>query len=158
MTLHIGDIAPDFNLPDQKGETVSLASLSGKTVVLFFYPKADTPGCTTEACAFRDARQEFEDENAVLLGISPDDSSAQLAFAEKYNLPFHLLADADHKTAETYGAWAEKTNYGKTYMGIDRSTFVIAPDGKLRFIFRKVKVDGHSDAILKAIRETASGA
>ncbi len=156
--LHVGDMAPDFTLPDQKGETVSLAELGGKTVVLFFYPKADTPGCTTEACAFRDARQEFETENAILLGISPDDSSAQLAFAEKYNLPFHLLADVGHTVAETYGAWAEKTNYGKTYMGIDRSTFIIAPDGKLRFIFRKVKVDGHSDAILKAIRETATSA
>jgi peroxiredoxin Q/BCP len=153
--LHVGDIAPDFSLPDQNGETVGLTGLQGKTVVLFFYPKADTPGCTTEACAFRDARQEFEGENAVLLGISPDESKAQLAFAEKFNLPFHLLADLGHKTAETYGVWAEKTNYGKKYMGIDRTTFVIAPDGKLRYIFRKVKVDGHSDEVLKAIRDAA---
>ena len=156
--LQVGDIAPDFNLADQNGETVSLSGLQGRTVVLFFYPKADTPGCTTEACAFRDAKTHFESEDAVLLGISPDESKAQLAFADKYNLPFHLLADVGHKVADAYGVWGEKMNYGKTYMGIDRTTFVIAPDGTLRFIFRKVKVNGHSDEVLTAIRETAEAA
>ena len=155
--LQVGDPAPDFSLADQNGETVSLAALRGKTVVLFFYPKADTPGCTIEACAFRDAKTEFEGENAVLLGISPDASKAQLKFAEKFALPFHLLADTEHAVAEAYGVWAEKSMYGKQYMGIDRTTFVIAPDGNVRFIFHKVKVDGHSDEVLKAIREAAQG-
>lgn len=150
--LNVGDEAPEIILPDQNGETVTLSALRGKTVVLFFYPKADTPGCTTEACAFRDARADFEGADAVLLGISPDDSKAQLKFAEKFNLPFHLLADADHAVAENYGVWVEKTNYGKKYMGIERTTFVISPDGKLGHIFRKVKVDGHADAVLKVLR------
>ena len=156
--LHVGEEAPDFSLPDQNGETVTLSDLKDKTVVLFFYPKADTPGCTTEACAFRDAREEFSGENAVLLGISPDESKAQLAFAEKYNLPFHLLADTEHKTAEEYGVWAGKSMYGKHYMGIERTTYVIAPGGKISVIFRKVKVPGHSDEVLTAIRDAAQSA
>ncbi len=156
--LHVGDMAPDFSLPDQNGETVMLSGLKDKTVVLFFYPKADTSGCTAEACAFRDAREEFSGENAVLLGISPDESKAQLAFADKYNLPFHLLADTEHKTAEEYGVWAEKSMYGRQYMGIERATYVIAPGGKIRTIFRKVKVPGHSDEVLTAIREAAENA
>ena len=168
--LHVGDNAPDFSLPDQNGEIVSLSGLRGKTVTLFFYPKADTPGCTTEACAFRDARQEFETENAVLLGISPDESAAQLAFAQKFNLPFHLLADSERSAAEAYGAWAEKSVYERQSSDgageaapaseepkkLNRTTFVIAPDGRIRYIFRGVKVDGHSDEVLRAIRE-ASG-
>lgn len=154
--LHVGDEAPDFRLPDQNGETIALSDLKDKTVVLFFYPKADTSGCTAEACAFRDAREEFSGENAILLGISPDESRAQLAFADKYNLPFHLLADTEHKTAEDYGVWTEKSMYGRAYMGIERTTYVIAPGGKIRFIFRKVKVPGHSDEVLTAIREAAS--
>lgn len=153
--LHVGDTAPDFSLPDQNGETITLSGLKDKTVVLFFYPKADTPGCTAEACAFRDAREEFAGENTVLLGISPDESKAQLAFADKYNLPFHLLADVEHKTVEEYGVWAAKSMYGRQYMGIDRTTYVIAPGGKIRTIFRKVKVPGHSDEVLTAIREAA---
>ena len=156
--LHVGDPAPDFRLPDQNGETIMLSGLRDKTVVLFFYPKADTSGCTAEACAFRDAREEFSGENAVLLGISPDESKAQLAFADKYSLPFRLLADTEHKTAEDYEVWAEKSLYGRTYMGIERATYVIAPGGKIRFIFRKVKVPGHSDEVLAAIRETAENA
>ena len=150
--LNVGDEAPEITLPDQNGETVTLSALRGKSVVLFFYPKADTPGCTTEACAFRDARADFEGADSVLLGISPDDSNAQLKFAEKFNLPFHLLADADHAVAERYGVWVEKTNYGKTYMGIERTTFVISPEGKLSHIFRKVKVDGYADAVLKVLK------
>ncbi len=156
--LNVGDNAPEISLPDQNGETVTLSGLKGKTVVLFFYPKADTPGCTTEACAFRDAKADFDATDTVLLGISPDASGAQLKFAEKYDLPFHLLADAAHKTAETYGVWAEKSMYGKTYMGVERTTFVIAPDGRFRYIFRKVKPDGHSDEVLTAVREAAAGA
>lgn len=156
--LHVGDPAPDFSLLDQNGETVTLSGLRDKTVVLFFYPKADTSGCTAEACAFRDAREEFSGENAVLLGISPDESKAQLAFADKYSLPFHLLADTEHKTAEDYEVWVEKSMYGRTYMGIERTTYVIAPDGNIRFIFRKVKVPGHSDEVLTAIREAAENA
>lgn len=149
--LNVGDMAPDFTLANQNGESITLSSLRGKTVVLFFYPKADTPGCTTEACAFRDARPQFEEKDAVLLGISPDDSAAQLAFAEKYALPFPLLADVGHKIAEEYGVWTEKVNYGKKYMGIERTTFVIAPDGTIAKIYRKVKVEGHSDAVLSAL-------
>jgi len=149
--LNVGDIAPDFSLADQNGETVHLAELQGKTVVLFFYPKADTPGCTTEACSFRDSEPKFKEANAVILGISPDTSKAQLKFADKFGLPFHLLADTEHATAEAYGVWAEKSMYGKKYMGIDRTTFVIAPDGTLSHIFRKVKVDGHSEEVLKAL-------
>lgn len=154
--LNAGDIAPDFELQNQQGETVRLSGLRGKTVVLYFYPKADTPGCTKESCAFRDAKSQFDSADAVILGISPDTVSSQLAFAEKFGLPFQLLADPDHKVAEAYGAWGEKTNYGKTYLGIIRSTFVIDPDGRLSRIFRNVKVDGHSDAVLTAVRERAA--
>lgn len=150
--LNVGDVAPDFSLPDQAGETVHLAGLQGKTVVLFFYPKADTPGCTVEACAFRDAKPHFEEADTILLGISPDTSKAQLKFAEKFDLPFHLLADTEHAVAEAYEVWVEKSMYGKKYMGIDRTTYVIAPDGKLSHIFRKVKIEGHSDEVLKAIK------
>ncbi|HZP80988.1 MAG TPA: thioredoxin-dependent thiol peroxidase [Chthonomonadaceae bacterium] len=154
--LNVGDIAPDFELQNQQGETVRLSALRGKTVVLYFYPKADTPGCTKESCAFRDARTQFDAADAVILGISPDTVSSQLAFAEKYGLPFSLLADPDHQVADAYGVWGEKTNYGKTYMGIIRSTFVIDPEGRLSHIFRNVKVDGHSDAVLTAVRERAA--
>jgi peroxiredoxin Q/BCP len=154
--LNVGDIAPDFELQNQQGETVRLSALRGKTVVLYFYPKADTPGCTKESCAFRDARSQFDAADTVILGISPDTVSSQLAFAEKYGLPFPLLADPDHQVADAYGVWGEKTNYGKTYMGIIRSTFVVDPEGRLSHIFRNVKVDGHSDAVLTAVRERAA--
>ena len=149
--LEVGDVAPEISLPDQNGTPVILSELRGKTVALFFYPKADTPGCTVEACAFRDAQKSFEGANAVILGISPDTDKAQLKFAEKFNLPYRLLADAQHETAETYGVWVEKSMYGKKYMGVDRTTFVIGPDGKLTHIFRKVKVDDHANEVLRAI-------
>ena len=147
----VGDIAPEINLPDQNGAPVVLSELRGKTVALFFYPKADTPGCTMEACAFRDAQKSFDGANAVILGISPDASKAQLKFAEKFDLPYRLLADSEHATAEAYGVWVEKSMYGKKYMGVDRTTFVIGPDGKLTYIFRKVKPEGHADEVLAAI-------
>jgi thioredoxin-dependent peroxiredoxin len=156
MMLNVGDIAPDFSLQDQNGETVTLSALRGKTVVLFFYPKADTPGCTVEACAFRDAKADFDGADTVLLGISPDPVKDQAKFATKFGLPMQLLADVDHVAVEAYGVWIEKTNYGKKYMGVDRTTFVIDPEGKLSHIFRKVKVDAHADEVLKAIREATA--
>jgi len=149
--LNVGDTAPDFTLQDQSGESVALSGLRGKTVVLFFYPKADTPGCTVEACSFRDAKAAFDAANTVLLGISPDPVKAQQKFATKFGLPMQLLADVDHAAVEAYGVWVEKSMYGRQYMGVDRTTFVVGPDGKLSQIFRKVKVDAHADEVLKAI-------
>src|SRR5258708_1386071 len=137
--LNIGDTAPEFSLQDQTGETVTLSGLRGKTVVLFFYPKADTPGCTVEACSFRDTQAGFDQAKIVVLGISPETVKAQSKFAEKFGLPYRLLADADHAIAEAYGVWAEKSMYGKKYMGVARTTFVIGPEGKLSHIFPKVK-------------------
>lgn len=149
----VGELAPEINLPDQNRNPVSLSELRGKTVALFFYPKADTPGCTVEACAFRDAQKSFEGANIVVLGISPDTSRAQLKFAEKFDLPYRLLADTEHTVAEAYGVWIEKSMYGKKYMGVDRTTFVIGPDGKLSHIFRKVKVEDHANEVFQAIQE-----
>lgn len=148
---NVGDVAPDVNLPDQSGRIISLSALRGKTVVLFFYPKADTPGCTIEACGFRDSKANFDSSDTVLLGISPDTVSAQSKFAEKFDLPYSLLADADHQVAEAYEVWAEKSMYGKKYMGVERTTFVIAPDGTLSHIFRKVKVEGHAEEVMAAL-------
>ena len=148
----VGDIAPEITLPDQNGKPVVLSELRGKTVALFFYPKADTPGCTVEACAFRDAQKSFDGADIVILGISPDTDKAQLKFAEKFDLPYRLLADAQHTAAEAYGVWVEKSMYGRKYMGVDRTTFVIGPDGKLTHIFRKVKVDDHANEVLQAIQ------
>ena len=150
----VGDIAPEIALPDQSGNLVQLSDLlkEGKTVVLYFYPKADTPGCTTESCSFRDNTTVFADANAIIVGISPDKPSAQAKFATKFSLPFILFADADHAICEAYGVWVEKSMYGKKYMGVDRSTFVIRPDGKISHIFRKVKIDGHTEQVLEAIR------
>jgi thioredoxin-dependent peroxiredoxin len=149
--LKVGDVAPEFTLPDQSGQPVSLAVLRGKPVVLFFYPKADTSGCTVEACGFRDSKAEFDRRGVVLLGMSPDAPKAQGKFAVKYDLPMQLLADEQHQVAEKYGVWAEKSMYGRKYMGIERTTFVIGPDGKLLHIFRKVKPDGHAVEVLKAL-------
>lgn len=146
--LQVGDVAPDFTLSDQNGQSVTLSKLRGKTVVLYFYPKADTPGCTAESCSFRDAQAQFDAVNAVILGVSPDTVAAQLAFADKFSLPFPLLADHDHKVAEAYGVWGEKVNYGKKYFGITRSTFIIDPEGRIQRIYNKVKVEGHSAAVL----------
>ena len=147
-----GSPAPAFTLPSDAGEDVSLESLRGKPVVLYFYPRDDTPGCTTQACGIRDAWAEFEQAGAVVLGISPDNASSHAKFKEKYDLPFTLLADADHATAEDYGVWAEKSYAGKTYMGVERSTFVIDADGNVAEVMRKVKPDTHADKVLAALR------
>ncbi len=150
--LKVGSKAPDFTVLDDSGEKAKLSSLAGKKIVLYFYPKADTPGCTKEACSFRDEMPRIEAENTVVLGASPDPVSRVAKFKQKYNLPFTLLADEDHAVAEKYGVWVEKTNYGKPYMGVERTTFVIAPDGKIASIFRKVKVDGHTEDVLAALQ------
>jgi thioredoxin-dependent peroxiredoxin len=148
--LKEGDRAPNISLATDSGEHFELESLRGKNVVLYFYPKADTPGCTKEACAFRDSSQRFSAANTVIVGVSPDASKAQARFKDKFDLPFTLLADADHKAAEAYGVWKEKNMYGKKRMGIERTTFIIDPDGVIKKIFPKVKVEGHAEEVLAA--------
>jgi peroxiredoxin Q/BCP len=149
--LSPGDPAPDFTLPDQQGNEVSLSALRGQTVVLYFYPKADTPGCTTQACGVRDHRSDYAAEDAVVLGVSPDQVKAVRKFDDKFGLGFPLLADADHAVAEAYGVWVEKSMYGRTYMGNERSTFVIGPDGTIKDILRKVKPAEHDELVLAAL-------
>ena len=146
-----GSAAPDFELVSDSGETVRLADLRGKPVVLYFYPKDDTPGCTAQACGIRDAWGEFERAGAVVLGVSPDDEASHVKFKEKYELPFQLLADTDHAVAEDYGVWVEKSYAGNTYMGVERSTFVIDADGNVAKAMRKVKPDTHADDVLAAL-------
>ena len=143
-----GELAPDFELPADDGSIVRLSGLSGKKVVLFFYPRADTPGCTKEACEFRDNSKRFETGGAVILGISPDSVEDVAAFRKKYRLPYRLLADADHHVAEDYGVWKEKSMYGNKFWGVERSTFVIGEDGRLERIYRKVKPEGHALSVL----------
>ena len=149
--LIVGAKAPAFSAPDQSGQTVSLSDFAGKTVVLYFYPKDDTPGCTVEACSFRDAFSAFKKKGAVILGVSPDSPKKHTKFIEKFSLPFPLLADEDHKIAEAYGVWVEKSMYGKKYLGVERSTFVIDPQGKLSAIYRKVKPAEHTAEVLAAL-------
>ena len=144
--------APDFTLTSDAGERVTLSALRGRPVVLYFYPRDDTPGCTAQACGIRDAWGEFERAGAVVLGVSPDDEASHVKFKEKYDLPFPLLADTDHKVSEEYGAWGEKNLYGKTYMGVQRSTFVIDADGNVAKVMRKVKPDTHADDVLAVLR------
>ncbi|HXH89750.1 MAG TPA: thioredoxin-dependent thiol peroxidase [Gaiellaceae bacterium] len=151
MVIEEGKPAPDFSLQTDTGETVSLESLRGKPVVLYFYPKDDTPGCTTQACGIRDSWGEFERAGAVVLGVSPDDEASHAKFRETFELPFPLLADTDHATADDYGVWVERTHYGKTYMGVERSTFVIDAEGNLAKVMRKVKPDTHADEVLAAL-------
>ena len=146
-----GQPAPDFELQTDGGESVSLSSFRGEPVVLYFYPKDDTPGCTAQACGIRDSFGEFRDRGAVVLGVSPDDEASHAQFKSKYGLPFTLLADPEHRVAEQYGVWVEKTNYGKTYMGIERSTFVIDADGNVAKVMRRVKPDTHAAAVLAAL-------
>lgn len=146
-----GDAAPNISLHTDSGEQFDLTSLQGKSVVLYFYPKADTPGCTKEACEFRDTSKKFTKANTMIVGVSPDPVKAQAKFKDKFDLPFTLLADLDHKAAEAYGVWKEKSMYGKKYMGVERTTFVIGPDGKIKKIFPKVKVEGHAEEVLAAI-------
>jgi len=154
-TLQPGDPAPDFESLTDAGETFRLSDLKGKTVVLYFYPKADTPGCTKESCSFRDNMSRFRRRGVVIVGVSPDKVAKQARFKEKYGLPFTLLADEDHKIAEAYGVWKLKKNYGREYMGIERTTFIIGKDGKIARVFPKVKVDGHVDEVLAALEEVA---
>jgi thioredoxin-dependent peroxiredoxin len=144
--------APEFTLSSDAGDSVSLADLRGQTVVLYFYPKDNTSGCTTQACGIRDAWAEFEATGAVVLGVSPDGEASHAKFRSKYDLPFTLLADTDHAVAEAYGVWVEKSMYGKTYMGVERSTFVIGPDGVVKRVFRKVKPAEHADQVLEVLR------
>jgi len=146
-----GQKAPDFSLSDDHGNTVTLSGLRGKRVVLYFYPKDDTPGCTREACAFRDRQHDLAAKGAVVLGVSPDDEKSHGKFRDKFHLNFPLLADPEHQVAEAYGAWREKKNYGKTYMGIQRSTFVIDGEGTVRKAWKNVNVDGHDAAVLEAL-------
>jgi peroxiredoxin Q/BCP len=147
-----GKPAPDFELKSDSGETVKLSDLRGKQVVLYFYPKDDTPGCTTQACGIRDAYGEFEQEGAVVLGVSPDDERSHVKFKQKYELPFALLADVDHSVAEHYGVWVEKSYAGKKYLGVARSTFVIAEDGTIKRAMHDVKPDSHADDVLETLR------
>ena len=143
-----GEPAPDFTLESDAGTPVTLSELRGKPVVLYFYPKDDTPGCTTQACGIRDAYGEFERAGAVVLGVSPDSATRHVAFKDKYELPFTLLADPEHEVAETYGVWGEKSYMGRTYMGVSRSTFVIAADGTVAKAMHGVKPATHADDVL----------
>lgn len=151
MTLSIGDTAPPFRAQTDRGQTVSLADCAGKFVILYFYPKDDTPGCTVEACGFRDDLPAFEGLNAVIFGVSRDSVASHAKFRDKYDLTFPLLADDDGSITEGYGVWVEKSMYGKKYMGIDRATFLIGPDGRIVQVWRKVKVPGHVDAVRAAL-------
>ena len=146
-----GAEAPDFELTSDTGDRVRLSSLRGKPVVLYFYPRDDTPGCTTQACAIRDVYDEFRDRGAVVLGVSPDDDASHRKFKEKYRLPFTLLADTDHAVADQYGVWTERTSYGKKSMGIKRSTFEIDADGRVAETLYGVKPEGHAELVLEAL-------
>lgn len=147
-----GEPAPTFKLPASTGETIDLAALKGKTVVLYFYPRADTPGCTTEACGFRDAIASYQKVGVPVFGVSPDPVKDVKQFAEKFDLNFPLLADEDHSVAEKYGVWQEKSMYGKKYMGVARTTFIISPEGTIAQVFEKVKPEGHDQQVLAAVQ------
>ncbi len=151
MTIKIGQQAPAFSLPSDTGGTISLEALRGRPVVLFFYPKDDTPGCTTEACEFRDSWEAVQRAGAVVLGVSPDGVDSHRRFREKFSLPYPLLADEDHAVAEAYGVWGEKSMYGKKYYGVLRTTFIIDAAGSVRRVFEKVKPAGHAAEVLEAL-------
>lgn len=150
--LTVGDLAPDFTLPLGSGETFSLADAHGKKLVLYFYPKDNTKGCTVEAIEFTSLADAFQKENTLIIGISPDSVKSHVKFQEKHDLNIHLGADEDHVVAEAYGVWKEKSMYGKTYMGIERSTFLIDENGKILNVWRKVKAAGHASAVLEAVK------
>ncbi len=152
MMLQANTDAPDFSLPDEKGTIRKLSDYRGKAVVLYFYPKDDTPGCTTEACGFRDQYQEYSDAGVAVIGVSPDSSSSHTKFKAKYNLPFTLLADEDHKVCDLFGVWGLKKAMGREYEGVFRTTFLIGPEGKIIKVFESVKPDGHSSEILAALK------
>ncbi len=154
--LKPGDPAPDFDLPSDSGERVRLRDLRGKRVVLYFYPKDDTPGCTTEACSFRDAWSELQRRGTVVLGVSKDSPKSHVRFKEKYALPFTLLSDEDHAVADAYGVWGPKTFMGRQYEGMDRATFLIGPDGRIEAVWPKVKPEGHAEEVLAAVERQAS--
>ena len=151
LAVEEGRPAPDFTLTSDAGDAVTLSSLKGTPVVLYFYPKDDTPGCTTQACGIRDAWEEFQAAGAVVLGVSPDDEASHAKFRQKYGLPFALLADTDHEVAEEYGVWGEKSYAGKTYMGVNRSTFVIGADGNVAKAFYDMKPAEHAEQVLEAL-------
>jgi peroxiredoxin Q/BCP len=151
VPVNPGDPAPDFTLADQHGDPVTLSSFRGKRVILYFYPKADTPGCTTQACGIRDHRADYESADAVVLGVSPDAPKKIAKFDDKYDLGFTLLGDEDHSVAEQYGVWIEKSMYGRKYMGNERTTFVIGPDGVVQDVFRAVKPAQHDELVLGAL-------
>jgi peroxiredoxin Q/BCP len=153
-----GEQAPDFELPDQDGNPLRLSDLRGRKVVLYFYPKADTPGCTTQACGVRDHRTDYESAGAVVLGVSPDPVKAVHKFHKRQDLNFTLLADEDHKVTEDYGVWVEKSMYGKTYWGAQRSTFVIDEDGVVRHVIKKAKPDTHDAEVLAALQDLGAAA
>jgi peroxiredoxin Q/BCP len=153
-----GDDAPDFALPDEDGTTHRLADRRGKWTVVYFYPADNTPGCTTEACQFRDLHDEIGGLDAVIWGVSPDGSGSHAAFRATFGLPFTLLSDEDHRVAERYGAWGEKHNYGRTYMGIIRSSWLVGPDGRIAAAWPKVKADGHAAEVLAALRAATAPA
>jgi peroxiredoxin Q/BCP len=153
MAIEVGAPAPDFSLQTADNETVTLSGLRGKIVVLYFYPKDDTPGCTAQACSFRDNIASLLDHGVTVLGVSPDNESSHKKFAEKFRLPFPLLADIDHALADEYGVWAEKSMYGKKYWGNERTTFIIDKNGIVKKIFNKVKVEGHTAEVLNALEE-----
>ena len=152
MSVKVNDKAPAFSLLDQDGNKVSLKDFAGKTVVLFFYPKADTPGCTVEACGFRDTYKKIQATGAVILGISADEPAKQKKFEEKFSLPYPLLADTDKKVCGSFGVIQEKSMYGKKYMGIARMTFIIGPTGKIQHIYEKVKPEGHAEEVLACLK------
>jgi peroxiredoxin Q/BCP len=156
--MEINDKAPEFSSLDQNGENISLKDYKGKWVVLYFYPRADTPGCTIEACSFRDSFGKLGKTGAVVLGVSPDTAKDQKKFEEKFSLPFTLVADADKKICNSYGVMQEKNMYGKKVMGVARTTFVIGPDEKIKHIFHKVKPEGHADEVLQYLKEAQKGA
>ena len=158
ITLSVNDKAPEFTLPDQDGKEIALKNYRGQFVVLYFYPRADTPGCTIESCEFRDSHKKIENINAVVLGISPDTSQAQKKFEEKFSLSFTLLADSEKKVCNLYGVMQEKNMYGKKVMGVARTTFVIGPDGKIKHIFEKVKPEGHAEQVLAYLKQAAQDA
>jgi thioredoxin-dependent peroxiredoxin len=149
--LDAGDKAPGFELPNQNGELITLSDVLDQTLVLFFYPRADTPGCTTQACGVRDRRADYAEAGARVIGVSPDEVGAIDKFAGKHGLDFTLLADADHAVADKYGTWVEKSMYGKKYMGVQRATFIIGPDGKIAYVFPKVSPKTHDDVVLNAL-------
>jgi peroxiredoxin Q/BCP len=150
--LDVGDVAPDFTLPIDGGGEITLSSMRGKKVVLYFYPKDDTSGCTKEACDFREKISEFTKAGAVVLGLSPDSVKKHDKFKAKYDLPFSLVADEEKTALEAFGVWVEKSMYGRKYMGVERSTFLIDADGSIQSVWRKVKVPGHVDAVLDALQ------